>query len=111
MVCWTENGRVQGGTGMAIRLARHCRIPVLNLAALDAREAMDRLDRIAQSRESRDMAQERALADRALERPVSQAVPRPGHDKRDKDWWLANGQRQAPADEARTATRQLSMHL
>ena len=111
MVCWTENGRVQGGTGMAIRLARHYRIPVLNLAALDAREAMDRLDRIAQSRESRDMAQERALADRTSERSGSQAVPRPGPDKRDKDWWLADGQRQAPAGEARTATRQLSMHL
>ena len=111
MVCWTENGRVQGGTGMAIRLARHYRIPVLNLAALDAREAMDRLDGIAQSRESRDMAQERAFADRTLERPASQAVPRPGPDKRDKDWWLADGQRQAPAGEARTATRQLSMHL
>ena len=111
MVCWTENGRVQGGTGMAIRLAQHYRIPVLNLAARDAREAMDRLDGIAQSRESRETAQERALADRTLERPASEAVPRPVHDKRDKDWWLADGQRQAPAGEARTATRQLSMHL
>ena len=97
MVCWTDSGRIQGGTGMAIRLARHYRIPVLNLATLDVREAMDRLDGIAQSHESRDMAQERALADRASERPSSQAVPHPGRDKRDKDWWLADGQRQAPA--------------
>ena len=41
MVCWTENERVQGGTGMAIRLARHYRIPVLNLAEVDMRAAMD----------------------------------------------------------------------
>ena len=44
MVCWSEGGRVEGGTGMAIRLARHYRIPVLNLAGMDVREAMDRLD-------------------------------------------------------------------
>lgn len=94
-----------------MRSAGSRRVPVLNLAALDAREAMDRLDRIAQSRESRDMAQERALADRALERPVSQAVPRPGHDKRDKDWWLAEGVQETQAEEPRRMTRQQGLHL
>ena len=43
MVCWSE-----GGTRMAIRFAEHYRIPVLNLAGMDVREAMDRLDRSGQ---------------------------------------------------------------
>ena len=58
MVCWTEGGRVEGGTGMAIQLARHYRIPILNLAGMDVREAMDRLDRIAQARDRRDVEQD-----------------------------------------------------
>lgn len=49
MVCWTDRGRVSGGTGMAIRLARHQGIPVLNLAETDPREAMRRLEGIAAS--------------------------------------------------------------
>ena len=49
MVCWTDRGRVAGGTGMAIRLARHQGIPVLNLAETDLREAMRRLEGIAAS--------------------------------------------------------------
>lgn len=49
MVCWTDRGRVSGGTGMAIRLARHHGIPVLNLAETDPREAMSRLEGIAAS--------------------------------------------------------------
>ena len=47
VVCWTEGGRVTGGTGMAVRLARHCRIPVLNLAVLDPATVRERLGRLA----------------------------------------------------------------
>ena len=47
VVCWTEGGRVTGGTGMAIRLARHHRIPVLNLAVLDPGTVRERLGRLA----------------------------------------------------------------
>ena len=32
VIAYTENGQVKGGTGMAIRAARHYRIPVINLA-------------------------------------------------------------------------------
>ena len=77
MVCWTENGRVQGGTGMAIRLARHYRIPVLNLAELDMRAAMDRLDRIGQTRDRRDVAQDQALPNRSAEGRPSETAKRP----------------------------------
>ena len=111
MVCWTENGRIQGGTGMAIRLARHYRIPVLNLAELDMRAAMDRLDRIGQTHDRRDLAQDQALPRRSPEGKPSETAQRPPIDKSDADWWCAEGDRQAPADETRTASRQRSMHL
>lgn len=31
VLCWTKDGRDSGGTGLAIRLARHLNIPVFNL--------------------------------------------------------------------------------
>ena len=111
MVCWTENGRVQGGTGMAIRLARHYRIPVLNLAELDVLAAMDRLDRIGQTHNRRDLAQDQALPNRSAEGRPLETVQRPPIDKSDADWWCAEGDRQAPAEETRSATQQRSMHL
>ena len=57
VVCWTRDGQDHGGTGLAIRLAQHHRIPVLNLAEMDVRAAMDRLERIAQSLEGRNEKQ------------------------------------------------------
>ena len=72
MVCWTERGRVTGGTGMAIRLARHHGIPVLNLAETDPREVLRRLEGIstsvAASLSHRSGGQERAVVDRPAER-------------------------------------------
>ncbi len=72
MVCWTDKGQVRGGTGMAIRVARHHGVPVLNLAEVDARQALRRLEGIAQSRNAalslRSAAQERATAGRSAER-------------------------------------------
>ena len=49
VVCWTELGRVSGGTGMAIRLARGHGIPVFNLAETEPAQAMRRLEGIAAS--------------------------------------------------------------
>ena len=46
-VCWTRDGAVTGGTGMAIRIARAHRIPVLNLGALSPRTVCERLRDIA----------------------------------------------------------------
>ena len=112
MVCWTENGRVQGGTGMAIRLARHYRIPVLNLAELDMRAAIDRLGRIGQTRDRRDLAQDQALPRRSSERRPAETAQRLPIDKSDADWWCAEDDRQAPTEETRSAAaRQRSMHL
>jgi len=87
VVCWTKDGRDIGGTGLAIRLARHHRIPVLNLAEMDVRAAMDRLERIAQTLDRRNEKQQ-AVGGRS-----------------------ADGDRHASADPVQKTTRQRSMHL
>ena len=43
-VCWTEGGRAQGGTGMAIRIAQTHGIPVLDMAVLHPRAVCERLE-------------------------------------------------------------------
>ena len=87
VVCWTPNGRDIGGTGMAIRLAQHHRIPVLNLAEIDMRAAMDRLERIAETLDRRTGKQH------------------------DLDGRSADGDRHASPDRVQKTTRQRSMHL
>ncbi|MDE0409470.1 MAG: DUF2493 domain-containing protein [Alphaproteobacteria bacterium] len=87
VVCWTKDGRDIGGTGLAIRLAQHRGIPVLNLAEMDMREAMDRLDRIAQALDRRNEKQH-AAGGRS-----------------------ADGERHASADRVPKANRQRSMRL
>ena len=55
VVCWTMRGRVEGGTGVAIRLAETARIPVFNLASVHPRDvclAMNRIAREARAREA-----------------------------------------------------------
>ena len=111
MVCWTEGGRVEGGTGMAIRLARHYRIPILNLAGMDVREAMDRLDRIAQTGDPRHVEQELAISGESADEKPTLTPARSQHDKRDEDWWLAEGTQQARTEEPRKMTKQHSLHL
>ena len=72
VVCWTRDGQDYGGTGMAIRLALHHRIPVLNLAETDPREALRRLEGIAASvgasLSRRNGGEEREVVDRPAER-------------------------------------------
>ena len=43
VVCWTAEGRDQGGTGMAIRIAEDRGIPVLNLGSMSPRTVCERL--------------------------------------------------------------------
>ena len=43
VVAWTAGGRVEGGTGMGIRIARTRGIPVLNLGSLPPRAVCERL--------------------------------------------------------------------
>ena len=54
VVCWTEHGRVTGGTGMALRIAAALDIPVLNLAFMPPRDVCLALCRLAA--EARDGA-------------------------------------------------------
>ncbi len=43
VVCWTAAGRVEGGTGMGIRIAEARGIPVLNLGSMAPRAVCERL--------------------------------------------------------------------
>ena len=43
LVCWSPDGAVVGGTGMALRIAAEHAVPVLNLAVLSPRTACERL--------------------------------------------------------------------
>ena len=43
VVAWTAGGRVEGGTGMGIRIAQAHGIPVLNLGSLSPRAVCERL--------------------------------------------------------------------
>ena len=47
VVCWTNGGRVTGGTGLAIRLAEAAGIPVFNLASVHPRDVCIAMNRIA----------------------------------------------------------------
>lgn len=38
IVCWTPNGRMEGGTGQALRMANHYRIPVINLGSMELKD-------------------------------------------------------------------------
>ena len=106
MVCWTDRGRVSGGTGMAIRIARQQGIPVLNLAETDPGEAMRRLESIAASAgvslSRRSDGQERAVADRSAERR---------QDESGEDRSQATTTRSASQNEARSGGRKLSMRV
>lgn len=46
VVAWTSQGRIAGGTGMGIRIARRYGIPVLNLGAMHPRAVCERLEEI-----------------------------------------------------------------
>jgi len=56
VVCWTEGGRVEGGTGVAIRLAETAGIPVFNLASVHPRDVCLAMNRIAREAPTRDAA-------------------------------------------------------
>ena len=39
ILCWTPDGKIKGGTGMALRMAEHMEIPIINLGSLTLEEA------------------------------------------------------------------------
>lgn len=43
IVCWTKDGLESGGTGQALRLAHHHKIPVINLGSGDPIEKLEKL--------------------------------------------------------------------
>ncbi len=48
VVCWTEGGRIRGGTGMGLLIAREWNIPVINLASAAVQSAWERLRELPQ---------------------------------------------------------------
>ena len=40
LVCWTPKGRITGGTGQALRMADHYRIPIFNLGGEDSLDVL-----------------------------------------------------------------------
>ena len=96
---------------MAIRLAKHYRIPVLNLAGMDIREAMDRLDGIGQTRNRRNVEQMFAMSGGTPEGSPCVTPARSQREKRDEDWWMAAAVQQVRAEEPRKMTKQRSLLL
>ncbi len=117
VLCWTRNGQDVGGTGMAIRLARHRRIPVLNLAEVDPREAIRRLDAIAaapapaperRQAEAQDAPRPAGPRNRDPgERAGEAARPRP--DTSDRDSWPEPGEEEIAARQTRPGGRRRSI--
>ncbi|MCA1800211.1 MAG: hypothetical protein LC650_02865, partial [Actinobacteria bacterium] len=46
IVCWTPEGKITGGTGQALRLADHYRIPVFNFGSMTVQEVGDAIENI-----------------------------------------------------------------
>lgn len=46
VICWTPGGKVTGGTGQAMRIAQHLKIPILNLAMLSDNAFMETYERL-----------------------------------------------------------------
>lgn len=46
IICWTPGGKVVGGTGQALRMAEHYRIPVFNLGSMSLDEANDEITKL-----------------------------------------------------------------
>lgn len=78
VLCWTGNGRIAGGTGMAIRMANAHGIPVINLATTTPHAARQRLDAIrarcgVESRAANEPEPAAAARIRAQPEPRSQS--------------------------------------
>ena len=52
ILCWTQNGRVEGGTGQALRIAAHFKIPVFNFGSRTKDEINDAMLRLIEEKES-----------------------------------------------------------
>ena len=46
VLCWTHLGQGSGGTGQAIRIAKHQGIPVLDLGKVSLDDAADQINQI-----------------------------------------------------------------
>ena len=50
VICWTPDGKIQGGTATAIRIAMKCDIPVFNLGVSDKKSVLNDIKNFLESR-------------------------------------------------------------
>ena len=81
IVCWTEDGKVEGGTGEALRIAASRNIPVLNLATMDMQTAWTKLQQLQQAPVSR---QDRTAAQVHSPGPVRERTSTAEDDRRQR---------------------------
>ena len=74
VVCWTENGKVQGGTGLGLLIARELNIPVLNLATMSMEQVRGELQRLQQTPRPERSLSAADLAARLADRQQRQAL-------------------------------------
>lgn len=43
VICWTKDGKASGGTGQALRIAEHYKIPIFNLFLMPWEEIIDKI--------------------------------------------------------------------
>ena len=48
VICWTPEGRTQGGTATGMKMARAVGVPVLNMARSSAADVLETMTKIAQ---------------------------------------------------------------
>lgn len=46
LICWTPNGKITGGTGQALRMAEHYRIPIINLGSTSFADAESVIEKL-----------------------------------------------------------------
>lgn len=55
VICWTHLGETKGGTGQAIRMAEHYKIPVFNLGSLSLEQASDLITEAIENAQKTDI--------------------------------------------------------
>ena len=65
VVCWTEGGRIRGGTGMSLLIAREWNIPVINLATVSMQSAWEKFQQLQQGSPAARTASEAASRTRS----------------------------------------------
>ena len=81
VLCWTPEGRVEGGTGMALRIAASRGIPVLNLGSMTVQAARERLRQLQQDS---GLRREQGRSPEPMPDRSRDKAPTPGDERRQR---------------------------